>query len=233
MTATGRYRVRIGAPCYRMQLHADHAIMLGELGQMTGIPFDELGLEARSALSLEIEGWAYMHTSLLAPGRAAILAAAIESDADALLSIDSDTWADAPVIARALAIAAEIAEPWAILGLLVPQDDGRVNAWQAEGQRLGRPLPWIPAPAWAVGAAITIHNLHWHRMIRSQAGGERWPWTSYGTIPTGIPGAFVGEDAWHCEAVRSKGGRVLALWSAGGTYHAGFVQGVKMGKAKP
>lgn len=208
-------RLRIGAPVYRMQVHGGHAGAL-----------IELGVHAADH-EVEIIGPHYEHTSLLPAGRAKILADAIkppaeEGDvplADFLVSIDADTWIDAREL---LWLVQELATrpAWSIVGVVVPQDDGRVNAWSSQGERLPDPGLRRFVPAWAVGGAICVFNLWWYREIAARVG-DAWPWITYAVVPTGAPSGYVGEDTWHCRQVADHGGKVEAI-RLDGVKHAAF-----------
>lgn len=218
------YVIAIGAPAYRLQLDARHGQMLCLLGQHADSPLPAPS-ESRT---LRIGPVGYLHTTLLAPGRARVLAGAMEwrspqgEQADALLSVDADTFCEIDNLLSLLAIAASLpAQGWAQLALLVPQDDGRVNAWSAPGERLAAVEPWQPIAVHAVGAAIALHNLHWHRAVIAR-GGKTWPWSGYACVPLDQPGAYIGEDHYHCTRVRELGGRVLAINAGRGVYHAAF-----------
>ena len=204
--------VAVGGPCYRYQLSASHAMMLAQLGMACHGP----RTETKHVLGTMI----YEHTSVLPAGRADVLFRAMASDAHALLSVDADTWMDAEVALRVLDVADRLFDraDVAALGVCVPQDDGRVNAWRAEGERIEQPKPWKPFPVHAIGAGITVHNLEWHRREAKRSNG-RWPWTAYAVIPSGLPNAFYGEDYVYCERVRAEAGVVLAVYTAGGVYH--------------
>lgn len=207
--------LRVGAPLYRMQCHGGHAAALVELATLAALE------------GTELVGPHYEHTSLLPCGRAKILADAIGEPeagipmADMLYTVDADTWCDA---ASVLALCRELAlrDDWSTVGIVVPQDDGRVNAWSEEGVKLDRPANVGElVPAWAVGGAACIHNLWKHREYAKRSG-TGYPWTSYAVMPTGHPGSYLGEDTYHCRMlVETFEARIWAV-RLDGTRHAAF-----------
>lgn len=224
--------VAIGTPCYRMQVRAEHAMMLCELGEHSGRGDGH-------AIGVKI----YLHTSVLPAGRADVLYRAMLSDAHALLSIDADTWLETRTLITCLDEAQRLFgahRDIAAMGVAVPQDDNMVNVWSGPGQRIARKDFPVgkPRPVFAMGAGCTIHNLEWHRTLAVQKvaladfetgpNGEpvkppsTWPWTAYATVPTGMPRAFFGEDHVYCQRVADEGGRVMAILPARGVYHASF-----------
>lgn len=222
----------IGAPCYRMNQDARRGAMIAKLGleleRARARYVDDahrkgvwLGREPAAIVEL-----GDIHTSLLPAGRAKVLHSAMEGTADWLLSVDSDTWMNTAALIRVIELLPDLpAATTAAIGVLVPQDDGRVNAWGEENTRLSASdiQPWRAREVWAIGGAIMFHNLRWHRSVASS--NVRWPWVSYSVIATGMPGSYMGEDVFHCEAVKRQGGKVLAVYVPEGVYHNAMVGG--------
>lgn len=187
----------VGGPCYRHQMHSATAQMLASLA---------VGISRRGDALLGLD---FEHTSLLPQGRARLLWRAMDSEADVLVTMDSDTWMlDVHRLLEATVLAVMGSELWSMLAVLVPQTDGRVNAWQAEGERLEEPLLGIPVPLHAVGAALVVHNLAWYRQNMPSLGEVA---QSYAMVPTGNADAFVGEDVWHSNSVRRRGGVIWGI----------------------
>ncbi len=169
---------------------------------------------------IEVTEWEAEHSSVLPALRAQILHRAMaDIESDVLLTMDSDTWINGPTVRAAL----EAMAAWfvrsppthAALALVVPQRDGRVNAWQAEGERLSeRPDMARPTQVHAIGSAIMFHDLAWYRAQRAGAG------VFYAMVASDVGGGlgdvakvpiYVGEDVWHCAAVRRMGGVIEAI----------------------
>lgn len=188
-----------GGPAYMSKLHAGTAEMLAAMSVHASRDGDA------------ILGYDFAHTSILPQGRAQLLWRAMQSDADILVSMDADTFMREPQ--RWMADIRRLsfqAEPWALLGVCVPQTDGRINAWEADGQRASELLVGIPTPLWAIGGALVAYNLPWYR---THFGSLREVACSYAMVaaPAGQGDAFIGEDVWHCGTVRAKGGQILGL----------------------
>jgi hypothetical protein len=211
-------RLRIGGPAYRMQVRAEHAMCLANI-----VLHPEL----------ELERFAYAHSSLLPIGRAKILDEAIASDADVLLSMDSDVWMDDRVFARAFAIARSLfarvgamSDPAAAaLGVACPQDNGLPNFWLRPNERIiERPRDGELMIVHAIGAGIMFHNLAWHRRERARmlaAERELWPTVAYAVFPSGRARLdYFGEDYMFCESVNGRGGKIYALYNERGVFHA-------------
>jgi len=215
----------LGGPAYNHKIDVRHA---GTMAQAI------VYLLQKSHELLDIH---YVHNSVLPQGRAQWLQSAIDSGADVAITMDADTWlrdrrtmtgGECLVrMAYRMIEDARTAPPdarTALVGVLVPQRNNLVNAWRAEGERLrdedgrtlmhGEPNVRIWDDVFAVGLACAIYNLEWWRPHRDNVG------TSFGMMPTGVGLAFVGEDVWHSEWIRSKGGRIVAL-DGMGTVHGG------------
>ncbi len=219
-------KVRIGAPAYHQMLRAEHAQMLALLAIQFGYDQADAAVEKTGREPWSIDAIHYTHASLLPLGREKVLAQAIDSEADLLLSVDSDTWLDVGTLVRALDLAARLAasDPdVALVGVCVPQDDGRVNAWKKLGERIEAPKKWTPTQVYAIGAAVTIFPLDWHR--RMSKVNVKWPNMGYGVAPTGMPHGFIGEDVFMCDAINALEGKVMAIYTGGGVYHAAFASG--------
>lgn len=191
----------VGGPCYEMKVRAEHGTMLAELAAY----FTACG---------HVFTFHYRHTSILPEGRAAFLHAAVTGPYDIALGFDADTWLKHPD-----EFVSMLAGPWepdvALRAVLVPQRDGKVNAWEARGARMGDiPLGRF-VDAWAVGAAVCAYNVGWYRR---NIGDVR---TLYAVMPTS-EGTFLGEDVWHCAALQNAGARVQVVRLGGARHGAGL-----------
>lgn len=215
----------VGGPAYNLQLDARHAGCMVELAMFVGAGH-------------QIADVYYPHSSILPQGRAKWLGRAIDSGADIGITMDADTWiatdelmtGGARLARLALGARRGLEDPWALIGVLVPQRDGRVNAWRAEGERLREseattivnagiaPRAWTSVHA--VAQACAIYNLAWWRQWQ---GRERHMFammpaksTLHGPTDVEVDDdriikaperyAYIGEDVWHCAWIRSVGG---------------------------
>jgi hypothetical protein len=219
VSARGRVWI-LGGPAYRLQCDVRHAACLAELA---------VAVHASGDIP---EFW-HEHTSVLPQGRAAFLAHAVNTrEADYAVGLDADTFlrhgARLMDLARTFDLATE--QPWAQLGILVAQRDGKVNAWADEGVRLDEIAFGEFREAWAVGAACCVYNLRWYRDVctRGIASGTLDDAVrgtlaqSYAMLPTGLGLAYVGEDVWHSQWVRGRGGKVYATRLTGVSHAGGF-----------
>jgi hypothetical protein len=203
----------LGGPAYNSKLDARHAACLAQA-------CIEIVSRGDSLAGVE-----YVHDSVLPHGRGRWLQLAIESGADLGVTMDADTWAKDTHHAqggrrmirafdRMMKIGGRV-----LAGALVAQRNGKVNAWRAEGERLreegahafvfdeGARHVQVRAwsDVWAIGLACAVFDLRWYREHVKNA------YTTFAMLPTGVGDGFVGEDVWHCEAIRKLGGGIAAL----------------------
>ncbi len=177
--------------------------------------------EASPTGDYSVGEWDAEHSSVLPDLRARILhRAMMDSSADVLLTMDSDTWIDDAKIFDVMAMVkrwytAPGSSADAMIGVIVPQRDGRVNAWEAEGIRLSRDvLNAQRSQVHAIGSAIMFHNLDWYRSRGLNAGSfYAMAQSTAPGVATGAkdPPTFIGEDVWHCAVVRRLGGVIRAI----------------------
>jgi hypothetical protein len=104
----------------------------------------------------------------------------------------------------------------AILSYVVACRDGRVNAWETVGKRIGMDY-FAQSPirnVHAVGLAYAFFNVAWYRSHRD----------SIRAFDMEVDGAA--EDYGHCKAVRNAGGTLLA--ALGPTFHRPSTGGVTL-----
>jgi len=207
-------RLRVATPAYRLQCDVRHAAFVMALIEAWNM---------RSRASEPIE-WDTEHSSVLPELRARILYRAIQSEADVLITVDSDTWIRhdriGDFVHEVISWYRESSSAHAVLGVIVPQRDGRPNAWSSPGERIAAE-PVQPTNVFAIGTAVMCHNLDWYRAAGNGAG------VYYAMTPSdcgaigrnGSLPIYTGEDVWHCACVAKFNGIVQAI--ACGGVHGG------------
>lgn len=194
----------IGGVAYSLQVRAEHAVTLAELAYE--LAKRTLGTRGCGAGTDALVGYDYAHTSVLPEGRFNWLKrACLDTRANWAITIDADTWIKRGHAWELLdAIPRSPRERLALVGVLVPCRDGRVNAWSAPGRRLSRDelaskgLTKVES----IGLAIAAYHLPWYR--------ERLSASSFCVVPSKDGGEYIGEDVWHCRWVADQGGEVYA-----------------------
>lgn len=229
--------VTIGGPSYRLQVDARHAASIAALVGLLPSFDEELGVRVR------VRNYDYEHDAILPWAREEILLRSMASIDDILLTVDSDCWPHhEPSRETALAIVEAcqlLSTPncrIAIVGALVAQRDGDVNAWEwihkdecdtlpfldakpckghkvrdHQGPRLSR-KPTMQKRVFAVGSAFCVHNLRWYRDTAASLPNESHPKVGgalpwYQTTRKGDK-RHLSEDVWHCQIVNQLGGQV-------------------------
>lgn len=191
--------VRIYTPAYELRVSCHHAATVA-------------ALVARGA------EWAFAHDSVLPASRGRALRSAMDDRTLArLVMIDADCWIPPAQIDR-FASAVDAA-PTPLSACILPQRDGRLNAWGPGMVRLGgadidgRDALTVEA----IGTGIAIFNLAEYRAMEA-AGLSPDLW--WGILPSshrtadGDP-AWTGEDVFHCRALARAGHQITGLVGLG------------------
>jgi hypothetical protein len=207
----------VGGPAYNLQSDVRHTQSILDLS--AALEMHDQGHQ--------VIGSAYEHDALLPFARERLLHRLMRTpNVDFFLSVDSDTYFDGRSMAAAM-LDQQHGLPWvtyeaALYAALVPQRDGKVNAWRSEGVRLkkedayaeGKPRDAVQLH-W-VGLACVVYDLRWYREHR----GKVSCWHGIQCDSSGEQVTCIGEDVYHCEVVRALGGDIVG-WPSVQTYHAG------------
>lgn len=198
--------IYMGGPAYRNQVDSNHCATMARMASMF----------THTETSFTID---YENDAILPFARERLLRRAMKSEADFLISMDSDVYwlPDFP-----MASFRRFFDHWhhfphvAIHGAVVPRQDGLPNTWTAfppsfeVGPRLLLERPVENLEVHAIGTGFVVYNLDWYRH-KSRPHHDWFP------ITFDDDDNRLGEDTSHSCMVRIAGGKIVAhpSWKCG------------------
>jgi hypothetical protein len=148
---------------------------------------------------------------MLDVSRNRLLARAIATGADWLLSVDADCSFQDQLEPLSQMLKRELLSEVALVGAPVKQGNGVWNVLDFGDQRLSAP-PSVVGPVGSVGFGLVAFRCGWYAKNWPRQGSHFVPFFQSIVLPDpGKPwgmGAW-GEDFGHCKAVRDRGGKVM------------------------